>query len=236
MDRIIGQECVKRAVEVALSGNHSILLLGGSGSGKTLWINTIRDMLPTQVVSNYSEWTKVEDKEGLYFAIDDLVDNRANKILNQISKTPLIASIDLCKCGNYNHPIHVCQCSPEDVTGYRYRIKRSILDRFDISIELTYPRAELLFHKGYEKIEDILKRIDKMDTGKCGMNGDYPDVDEDSQKLIMIAYKQLGLPVGSCKAIVSVANTIALMSGGDKIQVEHVAEALQYKSANYHLM
>lgn len=236
MDRIIGQECVKRAVEVALSGNHSILLLGGSGSGKTLWIDTIRDMLPAQVVSNYSEWTKVEDKEGLYFAIDDLVDNGANKILNLISKTPLIASIDLCQCGNYNHPIHMCQCSPEDVIGYRYQIKRSTLDRFDISIELTYPGAELLFYKGNEKTEDILKRIGKINTVKSGIKKTYPEVDEDSQKLIMAAYKQLGLSIGSCKAIISIANTIALMSGSDKIRVEHTAEALQYKSVNYHLM
>src|SRR5687767_13023339 len=74
----------------------------------------------------------------------------------------LIASMNPCPCGYYNHPEKDCSCPPGSVQKYLNRISGPLMDRIDLHVEVTpVPFNQLTGEKQYEKSADIRARVIK---------------------------------------------------------------------------
>ena len=65
MSHIKGQEHVKRALEVAASGGHNVVMSGPPGSGKTLLARSLPSILPPMTTDESLEVTKIYSISGL---------------------------------------------------------------------------------------------------------------------------------------------------------------------------
>ncbi len=160
----------------------------------------------------------------------------------------LIASMNPCPCGYYNHPEKDCVCAPGVVSKYLNRISGPLLDRIDIHVEVTpVPFSELSKSKISEKSASIRDRViiarniqNKRYKGKnnthCNAQisaGELQKIcvlDEASSLLLKNAMERLGLSARAYDRILKVSRTIADLDGAENIQVSHIAEAIQYRS------
>ncbi len=160
----------------------------------------------------------------------------------------LIASMNPCPCGYYNHPEKSCTCTGQTVQRYLSKVSGPLMDRIDLHVEVT-PVAfkELSAQKGNEKSNTVRERVvlarAQQATRFSGAQNTYSNaqmspalvrkmcrLDEGSQQLLKSAMERLGLSARAYDRILKVARTIADMEGSDHIQVQHIAEAIQYRS------
>ena len=71
-----GQENVKRALEIAAAGNHSVLLIGSPGTGKTMLAQRMPSILPDLSFDEALEVTKIHSIAGLLPKDQPLILNR----------------------------------------------------------------------------------------------------------------------------------------------------------------
>jgi magnesium chelatase family protein len=160
----------------------------------------------------------------------------------------LIASMNPCPCGFYNHPSRECLCGPGVVEKYLSKISGPLLDRIDLHVEVTpVDFSELTSSIEAERSEHIRERVIKarsiqdvrfsaqtnlhynaqmspvMVRTVCKINGA-------GQALIKKAMEKLGLSARAYDRILKVARTIADLAGRDEIELEHLAEAIHYRS------
>jgi magnesium chelatase family protein len=160
----------------------------------------------------------------------------------------LIASMNPCPCGYYNHPEKNCVCPPGSVGKYLNRISGPLLDRIDIHIEVTpvpfnelsnkavsessnevrarVIKARLIQSQRFEKTENVYcnAQIRSNDLQKfCSLN-------EASREVLRIAMDKLGLSARAYDRILKVARTIADLESSENIMVSHIAEAIQFRS------
>ncbi len=160
----------------------------------------------------------------------------------------LVASMNPCPCGFYNHPEKDCVCSSGVVQKYLNKISGPLLDRIDIHIEVTpVPFSELSKSKPSEKSSDIRERVirarEVQQARYVGREGIYCNaqmrskdlqkicvLDEAGNALLKTAMERLGLSARAYDRILKVARTIADMDTSENILPIHVAEAIQYRS------
>jgi magnesium chelatase family protein len=160
----------------------------------------------------------------------------------------LVASMNPCPCGYYNHPEKDCTCSPGIVAKYLSRISGPLLDRIDLHIEVTpVPFKELSNNRLSEKSEDIRKRVmQAREVQKARFENEegtysnaqmsakqlrtYCQIDETGSQLLNAAMERLGLSARAYDRILKVSRTIADLEGAPSIQADHLAEAIQYRS------
>ncbi|AFD08983.1 YifB family Mg chelatase-like AAA ATPase [Solitalea canadensis] len=160
----------------------------------------------------------------------------------------LVASMNPCPCGFYNHPEKECVCAPGVVQKYLSKISGPLLDRIDIHVEVT-PVAfhELSAERLSEKSEVIRNRVivardlqqrryeDKKEV-YCNaqmsskMVRDLCKINEEGLQLLKTAMERLGLSARAYDRILKVARTIADLSDTENIEVEHLAEAINFRS------
>lgn len=160
----------------------------------------------------------------------------------------LVASMNPCPCGFYNHPEKECVCAPGVVQKYLSKISGPLLDRIDIHVEVT-PVAfnELSAERLSEKSEVIRNRViiardlqqkryeDKKEV-YCNaqmsskMVRDLCKINEEGMMLLKTAMERLGLSARAYDRILKVARTIADLSNAENIEVEHLAEAINFRS------
>lgn len=160
----------------------------------------------------------------------------------------LIAAMNPCPCGYYNHPEKECVCAPGIVQKYLNKISGPLLDRIDIHIEVT-PVAfnELSSTRISESSEKIRERVIKARKIQSERFKNHPGVyanaqmsskllqsickiDHAGQTLLKNAMEKLGLSARAYDRILKVSRTIADLDGTESIQSQHIAEAIQYRS------
>jgi len=160
----------------------------------------------------------------------------------------LIASMNPCPCGYYNHPEKACVCAPGVVQKYLNKISGPLLDRIDLHVEVTpVPFRELSKLKKSENSASIRKRVitarDIQEKRFADDHGVYANaqmrskmlhiycaVDDEGQELLKNAMEKLGLSARAYDRILKVARTIADLDNAESINNEHLSEAIQYRS------
>jgi magnesium chelatase family protein len=172
---------------------------------------------------------------------------RASGTLSFPANFTLIAAMNPCPCGYLGDPMRECRCQASAVQRYQKRISGPLLDRIDIHIEV--PRVE------YEKLADkrggessaalrarvtAARRIQERRYQGTGLhtNADmgpkelasYVVLDESAEGMMKTAVRQLQLSARAYHRVLKLARTIADLGGEERVLVQHVAEALQYRS------
>jgi len=160
----------------------------------------------------------------------------------------LIASMNPCPCGYYNHPEKECVCGPGVVQKYLNKVSGPLLDRIDLHVEVTPVTFDQMTEtRKSETSADIQTRVDKARRVQDARFKDYPDIhsnammppqmvkdicaiDEAGRTLLKTAMERLGLSARAYDRILKVARTIADLAGTEEIQIQHLAEAIQYRS------
>ena len=160
----------------------------------------------------------------------------------------LVASMNPCPCGYYNHPEKECSCPPGAVQKYLNKISGPLLDRIDLHVEVTpVAFSELTQQQSGESSEMIRHRViharDIQAKRFAELEGIYANaqmsnkslkeickLDSACRQLLKIAMDKLNLSARAYDRILRVSRTIADLAGSDAILPEHVAEAIQYRS------
>ncbi|NBB88697.1 MAG: YifB family Mg chelatase-like AAA ATPase [Bacteroidetes bacterium] len=174
--------------------------------------------------------------------------SRAKITVDYPASFMLIASMNPCPCGFYNHPEKDCMCGPGEVKRYLNKISGPLLDRIDLHVEVTPVSYDELsdFKPAKEKSSDIRQRVEgareKQATRFEGMsiysNAQMPShlvrkncqLKNESSALLKRAMEQLQLSARAYDRIVKVARTIADLAGEAEIESAHIAEAIQYRN------
>jgi magnesium chelatase family protein len=174
--------------------------------------------------------------------------SRAKIALDFPASFMLIASMNPCPCGYFNHPERECTCPPGAVQKYLNKISGPLLDRIDLHVEVTpVPYSELSSAHLYEKSLDIRTRVinarliqEQRYELKAGV---YANAQMNSTMLkelciickpgatlLKIAMEKLNLSARAYDRILKVSRTIADLESSNDIKPHHLAEAIQYRS------
>jgi magnesium chelatase family protein len=174
--------------------------------------------------------------------------SRARVTVDYPASFMLVASMNPCPCGYYNHPEKDCVCSPGIVKSYLNKISGPLMDRIDLHVEVTpVPFTDLADAPAGEKSEFVRKRVMKArkiqqerfkDHDKIYANaqmstkdlGVYGRLNEQANALLKNAMEKLNLSARAYDRIIKVARTIADLDDKQDIGTEHLAEAIQYRS------
>ena len=173
--------------------------------------------------------------------------SRAASTLTYPCNVMLMAAMNPCPCGYYTDPKHSCRCTPQQVQRYRSKISGPLMDRIDIHVEVpAVPYKDLLKPAEAEPSSVIRMRIGnarqiqsrrfKRTQIHCNAQMGsrhikrFCHIDSSSQRLLETAIDKLGLSARAYSRILKIARTIADLAGGGDIAVEHVSEAIQYRS------
>ena len=161
----------------------------------------------------------------------------------------LVCAMNPCKCGYYGHPTRPCTCNPKDIQKYLSKISGPLLDRIDIQIEIpslsfddlssTAPTESSAAIR--ERVNDArnyaIKRFER-DSLPLRSNSEMtaPDIRKycilspEASDLLRMAFSSLALSARGHDRILRVARTIADLAKSEKIEAEHIAEAIQLRS------
>jgi magnesium chelatase family protein len=174
--------------------------------------------------------------------------SRAKFTIEYPASFMLVASMNPCPCGYYNHPEKECVCSPGVVQKYLNKISGPLLDRIDIHIEVVpVPFDKLSDGRPTDGSESIRTRVlvarkmqEERFTSHNGVHSNaqmssrmlrkYCEIDSAGHTLLKNAMEKLGLSARAYDRILKVSRTIADLDQSEKIQTVHLAEAIQYRS------
>nr|WP_320994919.1 YifB family Mg chelatase-like AAA ATPase [Bacteroides intestinalis] len=160
----------------------------------------------------------------------------------------LVASMNPCPCGYYNHPTKACVCSPGQVQKYLNRISGPLLDRIDLQIEVVPVPFEKMSDARPGEASSIIRerviharqiqenRYTEVTGIYCNaqMNSKllslYARPDDKGLMLLKNAMNRLNLSARAYDRILKVARTIADLENSDLIQPSHLAEAIGYRN------
>ena len=173
---------------------------------------------------------------------------RARQTIEFPSNFMLVAAMNPCPCGYYNHPTQECTCQPGSVEKYLNKISGPLLDRIDLHVEVVpVPFEELSKHNTGENSKTVRERVIKARKIQTERFADVPNVhsnaqmttkliqrychlDEKCSLLLKNAMEKLDLSARAYDRILKVARTIADLDASENIQTQHLAEAIQYRS------
>jgi magnesium chelatase family protein len=175
--------------------------------------------------------------------------SRAKSSVDYPASFMLIAAMNPCPCGYYNHPNKECVCGPGVVKKYLSKVSGPLLDRIDLHVEVTPVSYDELSDRQVKSepssviVERVIKAREiqnerfkdqqgiycnaqmsgKMVTEVCKLN-------QAGTILLKTAMERLQLSARAYDRILKVARTAADLAGSEEIKIEHLAEAIQYRS------
>ena len=161
----------------------------------------------------------------------------------------LVCAMNPCKCGWHGDPSGRCTCTEKAVEQYLSRISGPLLDRIDMIIQVPAVHYEDLRRRREAEPSSVIKaRVDLArkrqhrrfgeSTGMCNARmgptelRHYCKLDDECDELMKLAFETFGLTARSYDRILKVARTIADLDGCDRINSDHLAEAIRYRTIN----
>jgi len=251
---IIGQEHAKRASEIAAVLRANVLLIGSPGAGKGMLSEAYAGLLgidPDNIIRvSVSDTVKTREKkqdnhrgkESLLI-VDDLPELRRDVLIfiKEISHDmPVVASMHQCPCGYLSDPRHTCTCTPAQIGRYRSNLTGSLLDIFDIHVEVPPVAVRDLCNAingttyMQETTENVLTRlIPARERYLLNQNNTKPN--QDAPDLLVTASLKLGFSAKAFNRILKVGRAVADIDNTEIIQSNHIAEAIQYRTLDRHM-
>ena len=174
--------------------------------------------------------------------------SRAKYCLDYPASFMLVASMNPCPCGYYNHPTKACVCNPGQVHRYLNRISGPLLDRIDLHVEIVPLSYEAMASQARaESSANIRERVVKARKIQEVRFANHPGIycnaqmetrllhqyatpDAKGLELLRNAMNRLNLSARAYDRILKVARTIADLEGSEKVMPHHLAEAISYRS------
>jgi magnesium chelatase family protein len=174
--------------------------------------------------------------------------SRAKFAIEYPASFMLVASMNPCPCGYYNHPERECVCGPGVVQKYLSRISGPLLDRIDIHIEIIpVPFEKLSEMKDSETSQNVRDRVIKarqiqevrfkdIDGVYCNAQMSskqmraFAQIDKTGSELLKNAMQRLNLSARAYDRIIKVGRTIADLDDSENILSNHLAEAINYRN------
>ena len=174
--------------------------------------------------------------------------SRAKVSIDYPSNFMLVASMNPCPCGFYNHPEKECVCGPGVVQRYLSKVSGPLLDRIDLHVEVVpVSFDEMTASRKVETSDEIRVRVVTArniqshrfkEQKNIYCNAMMPSnmvkeicvIDDAGRALLKTAMERLGLSARAYDRILKVSRTIADLAGSNEITTEHLAEAIQYRS------
>lgn len=173
--------------------------------------------------------------------------SRASASVRFPSNFMLVAAMNPCECGYFGDSVRECKCSERARQNYASKVSGPIMDRIDIIVNVR--RLE------YDKIKDK-KPGESSESMRADVNeaaarqrrrfegsgvlnnsmmgrrelSEFCRLDEESEALLKDAVNRLGITARSYDKVLKLSRTIADLEGADEISLNHVAEALQYRT------
>ena len=160
----------------------------------------------------------------------------------------LIASMNPCPCGYHNHPEKECVCGPGVVQRYLNKVSGPLLDRIDLHVEVTPVSFEQMTSDRTAESSDKIRerviaareiQIQRFADNQHIFNNAMMDpqilkgicqINQAGKTLLKTAMEKLGLSARAYDRILKVSRTIADLAKSEDIKIEHLAEAIQYRS------
>ena len=180
---------------------------------------------------------------------------RAKYAVSYPASFMFVASMNPCPCGYYGDPTHHCTCTPGRIQQYMSKISGPLLDRIDIHCEIqAVPFAQLSQMQPGEPSAAIRERVIRarniqterfrsLPSGRAGVGAvhcnammtekmlhEFAEPDAQSLEMLRMAMERLKLSARAYTRILKVARTIADLEGSEKVQRQHIAEAIGYRS------
>lgn len=174
--------------------------------------------------------------------------SRARISLDFPASFMLVASMNPCPCGYFNHPEKSCTCPPGMVQRYMSKVSGPLLDRIDLHVEVTpVGFEELARAQPGENSDTIRQRVIRARKRQAERYRSHADVycnaqmssrllrevcriDETSVRLLKNAMDRLSLSARAYDRILKVSRTIADLDASEEIRAEHLAEAIHFRS------
>ena len=174
--------------------------------------------------------------------------SRAKMTIEYPASFMLIAAMNPCPCGYYNHPTIECTCPPGSVKRYLNKVSGPLMDRIDLHIEVTPVPVSLLNKE--EKAESsaaIRERVvaaRAIQTARFAGNPgvhcnaqmgskltrEHCRLTDECRSIMEMAMNRLGLSARAYDRILRVSRTIADLEAAPDITPDHLREAITYRS------
>ncbi len=159
----------------------------------------------------------------------------------------LVASMNPCPCGYYGSSTNTCKCTPAAIHKYLSKMSGPLMDRIDLHIEVDAINYEELTQYALEEPSKEIKnrvnaakriQLDRFKDSKIYSNAkmgekefkEHCSLNKECVDLLEVAFKKLNLSARAYNRILKVARTIADLDNKEKIEKQHLLEAIQYRS------
>lgn len=173
--------------------------------------------------------------------------SRAKGTLTFPANFLLVLAHNPCPCGFFGDPTHACTCSPNMITRYQSKLSGPLLDRIDIHVDV--PRVDydkLMNAHQSESSITIRERIEKARERQQSRFEDYPklfanadmgagevqefcEMHPDARQLLELSVRRMKLSARAYHRVLKLGRTIADLARSQQIEVQHIAEAIQYR-------
>ncbi|MCJ7830428.1 MAG: YifB family Mg chelatase-like AAA ATPase, partial [Desulfobacterales bacterium] len=173
--------------------------------------------------------------------------SRAASTLTYPASFMLVAAMNPCPCGYFSDPKHACRCTYQQIHRYRSKISGPLMDRIDLHVEVpAVGYRDLMAGSSAEPSAAIRRRVAaarRLQTERFAKSRVFCNAQMGSRQanrhcrldaatttLLETAVDRLGLSARAYNRVLKIARTIADLAGAPAIGVDHVSEAVQYRS------